>query len=149
MPVKPHKLPKPPAPTGDPWKPSSLDPATVPVPLPVIIVSVEGPYTERDRKLWTFLLHAVWDDLDEKTIHEISVAEINRLFRNLGGEHGTHWIWESAERLTRTIVQWRYTEGDRRYKGISALFGAVLSEDARSAGLLRFHLPPLLIPILK
>jgi hypothetical protein len=121
----------------------------VPVPFPLIIVSVEGPYTERDRKLWTFLLHAFWDELDEKAIHEISVAEINRVFRNLGGEHGTQWIWESAERLTRTIVQWRYTEGDTRYKGISALFGAVLGEEARSAGLLRFHLPPLLIPILK
>ena len=74
---------KPPMPTGDPWVPSPADPATVPVPLPVIIVSVEGPYTERDRKLWTFLLHAVWDELDAGVIHEIPVQEINRVFRQL------------------------------------------------------------------
>ena len=60
-----------PMPTGDPWVPSPADPATVPVPFPVIIVSVEGPYTERDRKLWTFLLHAVWDELEPGVIHEI------------------------------------------------------------------------------
>ena len=81
-----------PVPTGDPWVPSPADPATVPVPLPVIIVSVNGPYTERDRKLWTFLLHAVWDQLDERAIHAIPVSEINSVFRELGGEHDSKWI---------------------------------------------------------
>src|SRR6266568_4646519 len=60
-------LAKLPIPTGNPWLSSPDDPATVPVPLPVIIVSVEGPYTEQDRKLWTFLLHAVWDELGERS----------------------------------------------------------------------------------
>ncbi len=149
MRTKPTKTPKLPVPTGDPWKPSWHDPATVPVPYPVLVVSVEGPYTEQDRKLWAFLLHSVWDELDDTMIHERLVKDINRVFRALGGADHSQWIWESAERLTKTIVQWRYTEGDTRYKGISALFGAVLSEEARSAGVLRFHLPPLLIPILK
>ena len=54
--TRPAKLP---VPTGNPWIPSPADPATVPVPVPVIIVSVNGPYTERDRKLWTLLLQAV------------------------------------------------------------------------------------------
>ena len=54
-------IPKLPSPTGNPWVPSPADPATVPVPLPIIIVGVNGPYTERDRKLWMFLLHAFWD----------------------------------------------------------------------------------------
>jgi hypothetical protein len=78
-------LTKPPIPTGDPWVPSPADPATVPVPLPVIIVSVEGPYTERDRKLWTFLLHAVWDELDASVIHEIPVQELNDHQLKAGG----------------------------------------------------------------
>lgn len=141
-----HKLP---VPTGDPWTRAAHDPATVPIPFPVIVVSVEGPYTEQDRKLWTFLLHTVWDELDEKAIHARSVKDINRVFRELGGDHNSQWIWESAERLTRTIVQWRYTEGDTRYKGIAALFSAVLSEEARFDGILRFQFPGLLIPILK
>lgn len=125
------------------------DPATVPVPLPVVIVSIDGPYTERDRKLWAFLLHAMWDELGVKTIHELPVAKINQVFRDCGGEHDTAWIWESSQRLTKTIIEWRHLEGDRRYKGISSLFGAVVDDDARAEGVLRFHFPPLLVPILK
>jgi hypothetical protein len=138
-----------PTPTGNPWVRNLDDPATVPIPLPIIIVSVEGPYTEQDRKLWTFLLHAVWEELGEKVIHAIPVRDINGVFRQLQSRHHTDWIWESAERLTRTTVQWRYIEGDKRYKGISALFGAETEEGNRETGLLRFHFPPLLVPILK
>ena len=140
---------KPPVPTGDPWVPTPEDPATIPLPLPVVIVSVEGPYTERDRKLWTFLLHAVWDDLKEGAIHTMLVKDINHLFRELGGEHNSTWIWDSATRLSKSTVEWRYTEGDTRYKGIAALFSALLSEDARKEGALQFQFPGLLIPILK
>jgi hypothetical protein len=119
------------------------------VPLPVIIVKVEGPYTERDRKLWTFLLHAVWDELGEKPIHTLPVTKVNQVFRACGGEHDSNWIWDSAERLTRTIVQWIRTEGDTRYKGIASLFQAEITEDAKENGKLRFAFPALLIPIIK
>jgi replication initiator protein len=142
-------LAKLPLPTGNPWLASPEDPATIPVPLPVIIVSVEGPYTEQDRKLWTFLLHAVWDELGEKVIHEIPIREITRLFRDLRGRHHTDWIWESAERLADTKVRWIRTEGDKRYKGVGHLFGAETEDEVREQGTLRFHFPPLLVPILK
>lgn len=138
-----------PAPTGDPWVPSPTDPATVPVPLPVIIVSVEGPYTERDRKLWTFLLHAVWDELDKKPIHEMSVSDIHRVFQELGGDHNTAWIWESAERLADTKVRWIRTEGDKRYKGVGHLLSAETDEEVKETGKLRFSFPALLVPVLK
>ena len=55
-------------PTGSAWVISNDDPATVPVPLQTVIVSVEGPYTERDRKLWVFLLHAVFDELGKQPL---------------------------------------------------------------------------------
>jgi hypothetical protein len=138
-----------PVPTGNPWLPTPNDPATVPLPYPVIIVSVEGAYTERDRKLWAFLVHAVWDELGEGSVHEIPVQEINRVFRQFGGDHNTAWIWESATRLAKTTVTWHYTEGDTRYDGISALFGAQISRSTRKTGVLRFQFPGLLIPILK
>ena len=138
-----------PVPTGNPWLPTPEDPATVPVPLPVVIVSVQGPYTERDRKLWAFLLHTVWHELGEVSIHEMSVTEINRVFRQLGGDHNTDWIWDCSKRLAQTTVEWHYTDGDARYDGISALFGAEISRTARKTGLLRFNFPPLLVPILK
>lgn len=138
-----------PVPTGNPWQPSEQDPATVPVPLAVILVRIEGPYTERDRKLWTFLLHTVWSELEVKPVHELPVAKINRLFRECGGQHETNWIWESAGRLTRTIAEWERTEGDKRYQGIASLFQAEISTDAHISGILRFAFPALLIPILK
>ena len=141
---------KPPLPTGNPWQHSEQEPATVPVPLPVLIVKIEGPYTEQDRKLWVFLLHAVWDELGEKPIHELPVSKINQVFRKYGGRHDVSWIWESARRLSRTIAEWIETFGDDRYdKGVSALFAAILSKDARTQGILRFSFPAPLIPILK
>jgi hypothetical protein len=135
-------------PTGNPWKPSQDDPATVPVPLPVIIVKVEGLYTERDRKLWTFLLHAVWDEIPDEeklVVHEMPVAKINQVFRDCGGEHDSAWIWESATRLGKTAVEWE----DEEFKGIEALFGALITKNARASGILRFYFPPLLTPRIK
>ena len=140
--TKPTALTTLPVPTGNPWTPTPEDPATVPLPFPVIIVSVEGPYTERDRKLWAFLLHAVWDELGEVNVHEIPVQEINRVFRELGGDHNTAWIWESATRLAKTTVSWHYTEGDTRYDGIAALFSAQISSGARKRGILQFNFLP-------
>jgi len=136
-------------PSGSPWVISNDDPATVPVPLQTVIVSVEGPYTERDRKLWVFLLHAVFDELGNQPLHTLSVREINSVFRELGGEHGTKWLWESAKRLAKTTVEWEYTLGDDRVQGIASLFHAEVHKAARSTGQLRFGFPPLLIPILK
>ena len=57
----------------------------MPVPLPVVMVRVDGPFTALDRKLWLLLLHNAWDELDtDKPYHEISVAELLRLFRRFG-----------------------------------------------------------------
>ena len=85
--------------TGNPWTPSANNPATVPMPWQIIVVKVNGDYTERDRKLYAFLIHAVWDELETVRIHELSVAEINKVFRELGGDNNVDWIWECATRL--------------------------------------------------
>lgn len=138
------------SPTGSPWVIDNVDPATVPVPLPLVLVKVDGPYTERDRKLWTFLLHAVWDDLETKQVHEISVAKVNSVFRDLGGQHETSWIWESAKRLARTVVEWEFKFDDGRYDaGVTSIFAANISKEKRQQGRLYFNFPPLLIPIIK
>jgi hypothetical protein len=139
-----------PVPTGNPWIASKDNPATVPVPLPVIIVNIQGPYTERDRKLWVFLAHAVWDELETTRIHELSVYRINHIFRECGGDHNTNWIWESAKRLVRTTIEWEQLDGDARYKGIAVLLSYALTDkEARETGILRFEFPAGLIPVLK
>ncbi len=136
-------------PSGSPWVISNDDPATVPVPLQTVIVKVDGPYTERDRKLWVFLLHAVFDELGEKPIHSLKIRDINAVFRKLGGDHGTNWLWESAKRLAKTTVEWEYTLGDERVMGVDNLFGAQVHKKARDTGTLNFAFPQLLIPIIK
>jgi Initiator Replication protein len=147
MTTKDRKLP---VPTGNPWLPSKDDPATVPLPLPVVIVKIQGPFTEKDRKLWTFLVHAVWDELETTRIHELSVYKINQVFRECGGDHNTKWIWESAKRLMRTIVEWEQLDGDERYQGIAVLLSYALThKQARQSGMLRFEFPAGIIPILK
>lgn len=140
-------------PTGSPWVVSKDDPATVPVPIQTTIVKIQGDYTERDRKLWVFLLHAVFEELGTKPMHALSVREINNVFRELGGEHDNRWLWESVRRLASTIAEWRTVTGtgDERFEelGIGALLGASLSKKARELGELKFWFPPNLIPIIK
>jgi hypothetical protein len=144
----PLPLRNPPKPTGDIWEPSKTHPATVPVPLPVVMVRVEGPFTALDRKLWLLLLHHAWDELEsDKPYHVISVAEILRLFRKFGrtdlGAHGKLQIgkteedteaaalWDSVRRLVKTTVEWE----DADYVGISALVSeALLSKRYRETG---------------
>lgn len=137
-------------PSGSPWKITDSDPATVPVPLQTVIVKVDGPYTERDRKLWVFLLHAVFDELGHKPMHSLPVRDINAVFRELGGEHGTDWLWQSVRRLAKTTAEWETTFDDDRFEqGVAAIFGASLTKQARASGTLHFFFPPNLIPMIK
>ena len=141
---------KPPVPTGNPWKPNEKDPATVPVPLPVILQRIEGPFTEKDRKLWVFLLHAVWDEIPDEgannaPIHELSIADINRVFREIGGDYNPKWIWQSVQRLAQTIAIWE----DEEFQGVEALLGSAVTKSGRENGKVRFYFPPLLAPKLK
>lgn len=136
--------------TGNPWEPTPLNPATVPMAMPVIIVNIEGPYTERDRKLYAFLVHAVWDELGEKRVHELPVARINKVFRELGGDNSPSWIWDSAKRLAKTSIEWEQVEGEDRLQGIASLLSyAATHKEAQLDGYLRFEFPAGLIPVLK
>jgi hypothetical protein len=133
---------------GSIWEPSKTHPATVPVPLPVVMVRVDGPFTALDRKLWLLLLHNAWDELDtDKAYHEISVAELLRLFRRFGrtdlgtrgkirlgkSEEDTEAaaLWDSVRRLVKTTVEWE----DEDYQGISALVSeALMNKRYRETG---------------
>jgi hypothetical protein len=143
-------------PTGDIWNPSPKYPASVPVPLPVIMVRVDGPFTALDRKLWLLMLHNAWDDLEnEKYLHTISISEILRLFRQFGrhdiGSSGKlkttedHTeavaLWASLERLVDTKVRWE----DAEYQGVGGLFASVLmSKQHRQSGWVHYSFGELL-----
>lgn len=141
-----------PKPTGDIWQPSKTHPATVPVPLPVVMVRVDGPFTALDRKLWLVLLHHAWDELDtDNSFHEISIAEILRLFRRFGRtdlgtkgkvsfgkteeETDAAMLWDSIRRLVKTSVEWE----DEDYQSISHLINeAMLNKKYRETGKLYY-----------
>jgi hypothetical protein len=146
-----------PKPTGNPWQVTSTKPASVPVPLPVVMVRVEGSYTALDRKLWLLLLHNAWDNLDKPMhIHEAQVSEVLRLFRQFGrrdlGQRGVleaskkgieHTeaaaIWQSIRRLVKTTVDWE----DEEYKGISALLASAMTHKAqRETGRIYYTFSP-------
>jgi Initiator Replication protein len=130
--------------TGSPWEINGAMSATVPLPNDVIITKIEGPYTERDRKLWAFLVAAVWDDLGIPKIYEIRAAKINAVFDELGGDTSSSWIWESAKRLSRTIVEWEGGEDGKRLMGVSSMMSAEITKELRATGILRFEISALL-----
>lgn len=135
--------------TGNPWEISGAIPSTVPLPNDVLITKIEGPYTERDRKLWAFLVAAVWDDLGTIAIHEIRIAKINAVFEELGGSTSSSWIFESSKRLSRTIVEWERGEDGKRLLGISNMMNAEITEEYRATGILRFEIPALLGSVIR
>ena len=142
-------LPKEPKPvevkvSGNPWETSGNVLVTVPIPNDVIITKVTGNFTERDRKLWSFLVAAVWDDILTTRIHEIKISKIHDVFRQIGGDTSSGWIWDSARRLTRTVVEWEEGPDAKRLVGISNLLNAQTHKDLKESGILRFEIPALL-----
>ena len=135
--------------TGNPWETNGTIPSTVPLPNDVIITNVEGSYTERDRKLWAFLVAAVWDDLTTTRIHEMRVAKINAVFEEMGGGTSSSWIWDSAKRLSKTNVEWECGEDGKRLIGVSNMMNAQTAKELRASGKLRFEIPALLGEVIK
>jgi hypothetical protein len=134
--------------SGDPWQLSEENFATVPLPNDVIITKINGDYTERDRKLWAFLVAAVWDDLLTTRIHELRISKINAIFEQLGGDTSSGWIWESAQRLSKTHIEYELNEDGERLVGISNLLNAQTHKKYRATGFLRFDIPPLLCEVI-
>eukprot|EP01042_Synura_sphagnicola_P002955 gene2955-3620_t len=109
----------PPKATGDVLDTDSRVPATVPVPLPVVMVRVEGPFTALDRKLWLVLLHNAWHEMEHgfeggKKFHSVSIAEVLRLFRKFGrtdlGKSGTLQMSRNSIEDTEAAPIWDINE---------------------------------------
>jgi hypothetical protein len=148
--LKQPSLPAPVQASGNPWEPSGSVPATVPLPNDVIITKIHGSYTEMDRKLWAFLIAAVWDDLLAVRVHEIKVSKISAVFHELGGEKNVAWIWESVFRLLQTVVEWEHgPDGDRVTEATQLLGWADIKKEAKLRGYLRFSIHPNLCEVIR
>ena len=132
-------------PSGSAWYPTPYDPATVPIPAPMATMRVIGRHTELDRKLWVFLVEAVWHQLEEDRLHRLALSAISDAFRRTGGPHDANWIYSSACRLVATRIEWTDARDDERYEAVAS----ILSYAAASAAMLEFEFPRGLVPILK
>jgi hypothetical protein len=136
--------------TGDPWQPDPKNPATVPIPNAVIITKINGPYTEKDRKLWTFLIHIAWDNLLTKKEHEVAIVDVNRIFKELGGDTSQTWIWESFIRLCGTRVEWEEGPDNNRLKGVANLLSAAKTQaESKDIGMLYFEISNMLAQVIR
>ncbi|NET34464.1 MAG: replication initiation protein [Cyanothece sp. SIO1E1] len=143
---------KSPAATGNPWiiDHKESEKVTVPVPKPVIMVKVDGPFRERERKLWTFLLHAVAHEIDEKRVHELPATDVWRVFNRLGGDRNKEWLWEALASLSQAHVTFEgVDEGDARYRTITRLISAVRLTEGKGSDTIRFEFPQMLIDAIK
>ncbi len=136
--------------TGNPWvvDEHASSEVTVPVPKPIIMVKVDGPFRERERKLWTFLLHTAAHELGEKRVHEIHASEVWKVFNQLGGENGKAWLWDALETLSETKVTFEGIDDDARYKTISRLISAARLTEGKN-DIIAFEFPAMLIEAIK
>lgn len=158
-PQLPLSAPVSPKATGDLWQPSLTNPTTVPVPLPVVIVRVSGPFTALDRKLWLALVRHAWDNLDKPGyIHSLPIADMVGLFRKVTGRRDlgdrgpvaagrsaeqadAARLWQSVKRLAKTMIEWE----DESYEGINSLLGARINKEVRKSGKIYYSFDPQLV----
>ena len=138
--------------TGDLMKEPDKD-ATLPVPLPCIMIQVNGPFKALDRKIWALLLHLGWDELETKSKcglwHEIEEIEVRRIVEKFSGTKDLQLIWKSALRLAATTVHYEIDdENDDRWEGVTSIFSAMRKRKDND-GKFRFRFPPELVPIFK
>ena len=145
-----NKLPQP---TGDIWTPDSKNPATVPISTKLVKTHIKGAFRERERKLWTFLVHAVWDELGKRQIHRLPLGEVNRVFRELGGDHGSQWLRDYIRSIAHTTVEYEgEDETAKRWVITNLISGAQIVEGkGEEAGqdFIEFSIPPQLVNTLK
>ena len=139
--------------TGDIWVPSKENPATVPISTKLVMTHISGPFRERERKLWTFLVHAVWDELESKQIHELPMKDISRVFRQLGGDHNNSWLREYLTSIAETTIRFEAEDSTKKIWMVSSLLSAAVIVEGKGklqgTDVLQFSFPPQLVQALK
>lgn len=119
----------------------------VTVPFPLKISQVMGPYTERDRKLYVFLLHAAHQNLESKKTHSVSIPEVERVFESLRRGKDRGWLWQSAQNLASTTIQWVTQDDDGKYvQHLTPLLSYASTKEGEN--ILRYEFPEKLLPVL-
>ena len=134
---------------GVQWCLSQLDrqvtttPAEPPTP-PTLKVYVHGPYTTTDRRLWDFLLHTVWAELDKPVDHTLPLERALDAIRAVKGRPNREHLSEALDRLAGTRVKLEGKIDRHQLTVMTPLLAAALTEDTLS-----FHFPPPLVKLVK
>ena len=155
-----------PKPNGNTLVHDPKKPATLPVPQQILLSKfsaiktdkktgrkeVKSYMSERELKLFFFLLHAVFNELEAGKTHKIDIFKaFNALKHEYGiNEQSTTWIWESAKNLSNFNIEWVEIINDVRWDSIGTLINyAATSQTDRETGVLKFRFCNELIPLLK
>ena len=142
-----------PQPTGDIWKPDSKNPATVPISTKLVKTHIRGSFLERERKLWTFLVQAVWEELGTARRHRISLSKVNRVFRELGGRHESQWLRDYIRSIANTTIEYEGEDETAKTWMITNLISSarIIEGKGEEAGqdFIEFSFPPDLVDALK
>lgn len=138
-----------PSPTGDIWKPDTKNPATVPISTKLVKTHIRGQFRERERKLWTFLVQAVWEDLEKESAHRLPLEEVNRVFRELGGRHESKWLQDYIRSIAQITVEYETEDSECSSWGITNLISdaeIVTSKEGHvEKEFIEFSFPPKLV----
>ncbi len=87
--------------TGEVTDVESNETPTVCVPNDAIEVAVVGPYRQKERKLWAYLVHRAYEhpEFGRKLTHQIDCREVSRVFKSITGTKNTRTLWEYIENL--------------------------------------------------
>jgi hypothetical protein len=118
----------------------------VPIPLQFFTSRVHGNFSERDYKLWVFLIHAVFKDLDYDRLYSIPINDIHDIFSRYGCAKNKSWIRITAININNTRVSFPYKFGDDRIE--DKLYN-ILNLQSLNDGYLKFKIPIEIIRMIK
>ena len=107
-------------------------------------VKIHGPWISTDGLLWEFLLHHVWDDLDHKPAHTISITEGLKGLRRAERRRDRAHLCDALARLSRSGVFLDGSDGPRLLTVTTPLISAACTEDT-----LHFQFPTALLKLVK
>lgn len=134
--TRPEEVPPPvssaPTPPPSPHSPAQLK------------VQIHGPWIRTDGLLWEFLLHQVWDDLDQKPDHTLPIKEGVKGLRRAERRRDREHLCDALARLSRSGVVLDGADGPRLLTVTTPLISAACTED-----ILHFQFPTALLTLVK
>ncbi|MBE9044327.1 replication initiation protein [Pleurocapsales cyanobacterium LEGE 10410] len=104
-----------------------------------------------DYKMLATLLFLSYRDLTELSgkglWHEIEGQKLLSIFSEHSGTKDINLLWESFTRIASFVVDYQRSEGDRRFRGVTALI-QMEEEFFKNKSIFRFRFPDQLVPIL-